>query len=378
MEVPFIDLKAQHSAIKHKILPLWEEILEQAAFIGGPHLQAFEKQFAEHCAVEHCIAVNSGTDALMLILRALDVQAGDEVILPDNTFIATAEAVSNVGATPVFVDVLPDSYNIDPEKIEAAITPRTKCIIPVHLYGQPAQMDAILAIGSRHGISIVEDAAQAHLAEYKGRPTGGMGIAAGFSFYPGKNLGACGEGGAITTNDSELAKRLGMLRDHGSSKKYVHEYIGYNSRCDALQTAALRVKLEHLPAWNEARRAHARMYLDLLGDADQIVLPHVDGDCLPVWHLFVVQVDHRDEIQEALKARGIATGLHYPVPLHLQGAYSHLGMGKGAFPVSEAYCERLLSLPIYPELTADQIHYVCENIRELVSSNSGSGVAVAS
>jgi dTDP-4-amino-4,6-dideoxygalactose transaminase len=378
MEVPFIDLKAQHQSIKSKILPKWEEILEKAAFVGGPYLDAFEKRFAEHCGAEQCIAVSSGTDALLLIFDAMGIGVGDEVIVPDNTFIATAEAVSKVGGTPVFVDVKSDTYNIDPEKIEAAITPRTKCIVPVHLYGQTADMDAILEIGERRGIPIVEDAAQAHLAEYKGRRAGSMGIAAGFSFYPGKNLGACGEAGAITTSDSKLADSIRQLRDHGSSQKYVHQQVGYNSRCDALQSAALLVKLDHLPAWNEARRANARLYLGQLEAEEGIYLPTIDRDCLPVWHLFVIQVEDRNAVQRELRDRGIASALHYPIPLHMQEAYKHLGYDRGAFPVSEAYTERLLSLPMYPELSADQIHYVCENLKELVAGKPiTKGVALA-
>ncbi len=378
MEVPFLDLKAQHQSIKSKILPKWEEILENAAFVGGPHLDAFEKRFAEHCGAEQCIAVGNGTDALQLIFDALGIGHGDEVIVPDNTFIATAEAVSKVGGTPVFVDVLPDTYNIDPEKVEAAITPKTKCIVPVHLYGQTADMDTILEIGNRHGIFVVEDSAQAHLAEYKGRRAGSMGIAAGFSFYPGKNLGACGEAGAITTSDLDLAARIRQLRDHGSSQKYVHQQVGYNSRCDALQAAALLVKLDHLPAWNEARRANARLYLGQLEAEEGIRLPIVNRDCLPVWHLFVIQVEDRNAVQRELRDRGIATALHYPIPLHMQEAYKFLGYDRGAFPVTESYTERLLSLPMYPELSADQIHYVCENVKELVAGKPVSkGVALA-
>ena len=264
MEIPFLDLKAQNRALKKEILRFWEEILDTASFIGGKHVNGFEEEFASACSVKHCIAVNSGTDALRFIFLGLGLRPGDEVITVPNTFIATTEAISQAGGNITFVDINPDTYNMDPAKIELAITPRTKGIVPVHLYGQTADMDSILAIAEKHGLWVVEDAAQAHLAEYKGRKTGSMGIAAAFSFYPGKNMGACGEGGAVTTNDSDLAVKIRMLRDHGQTRKYHHKIEGYNGRCDALQVAALRVKLKHLPIWNEARRKKAQSYFKLL------------------------------------------------------------------------------------------------------------------
>ncbi len=366
MDVPFLDLRAQHRPLKQEILAAWDEILDTAGFIGGKHVSALETEFAAACSAGHAVAVSNGTDALMFIFKALGIAPGDEVIVPANTFIATSEAVSIAGGRVVFVDVDPDTYTMDPALVARAITGKTKGIVPVHLYGQCADMDPILAIASQHGLWVVEDAAQAHLAEYKGRKAGSMGAAAGFSYYPGKNMGACGEAGAVTTNTPGVEELVRKLRDHGQAKKYYHDIEGHNGRCDALQAAALRIKLRHLPAWNEARRAHAQRYMELLADARGVVLPKVAEGRLPVWHLFVVQVDERDRVAEELKAAGIATGLHYPVPLHLQQAYQHLGYGEGRFPVSEAYSRRLLSLPMYPELTEEQILHVAGALRAAV------------
>lgn len=366
MNVPFIDLKTQNRSLKSEILPLWEEILDSAGFIGGEHVISFEKEFAKACSVDHAVAVNSGTDALRFIFMALGMKEGDEVITVPNTFIATTEAISQAGGRIAFVDINPETYNIDPLKIESAITSKTKGIVPVHLYGQTADMDAILTIAEKHGLWVVEDACQAHLAEYKGRKAGSMGIASGFSFYPGKNMGACGEGGAVTTNDKNLAAKIRMLRDHGQSRKYHHEIEGYNGRCDALQAAALRVKLKHLPAWNEARRKNARRYFELLQGTDGIVLPKVGKNSLHIFHLFVIQVDERDIVQEALREVAIQTGLHYPIPLHLQKAYKHMGLTTGSFPVAEACAKRLLSLPMFPELTEDQIERVSSGLKKIV------------
>ena len=366
MEIPFLDLKAQNRALKKEILRFWEEILDAASFIGGKHVNGFEEEFASACSVKHCIAVNSGTDALRFIFLGLGLRPGDEVITVPNTFIATTEAISQAGGNITFVDINPDTYNMDPAKIQPAITPRTKGIVPVHLYGQTADMDPILAIAEKHGLWVVEDAAQAHLAEYKGRKTGSMGIAAAFSFYPGKNMGACGEGGAVTTNDTDLAAKIRMLRDHGQTRKYHHEIEGYNGRCDALQASALRVKLKHLPIWNEARRKKAQSYFKLLKNIDDVILPKVADGCLPVYHLFVVQVRNRDSVAEALKVKGIGTGLHYPIPLHLQKAYAHMGKTEGDFPVTEACARNCLSLPMFPELTEMQISYVCDCLKEIL------------
>ena len=366
MNVPFIDLKAQNKRLKSEILPLWGEILESASFIGGHHVISFEKEFARACEVDHAVAVSSGTDALRFILLALDLCEGDEVITVPNTFIATTEAISQAGGTIKFVDVDPETYNIDPSKIEAAITLKTKGIIPVHLYGQAADMDPVLAIAQKYGLWVVEDACQAHLAEYKGRKTGSIGLAGAFSFYPGKNMGACGEGGAVTTNDSSIAEKIRMLRDHGQGKKFCHLVEGFNGRCDALQAAVLRVKLKKLPEWNITRRQHAKRYDKLLGEISSITLPKVAESCLHVYHLYVIQTEKRDEVAAELNSRNIGTGLHYPVPLHLQNAYAHLDLHEGALPVAETYAKHLLSLPMFPELTEDQIVYVCECIKEIV------------
>ena len=366
MKVPFLDLKTQNRALKSEILLLWEKILDSASFIGGSHVTSFEKELARACEVDHVVAVNSGTDALRFILLALDLREGDEVITVPNTFIATTEAISQAGGTIIFVDVEPGTYNIDSSKIEAAITSRTKGILPVHLYGQAADMDPVLAIAEKFGLWVVEDACQAHLAEYKARKTGSIGLAGAFSFYPGKNMGACGEGGAVTTNDSSIADKILMLRDHGQEKKYHHQMEGYNGRCDALQAAVLRVKLKHLPVWNEARRKNAQCYLNLLNKSNNIILPKVNNACLPVYHLFVIQIDDRDAVVGALEQRGVGSGLHYPIPLHLQKAYAHLNIPNGTFPVAEAYSKKLLSLPMYPELTQEQIHYVCDCLNEIL------------
>lgn len=362
MEVPFLDLKAQNRTVKNEIMSLWEEILDSAWFIGGKHVSAFEEEFAQACDVDYCVCVNSGTDALRFIFLSLGLQPGDEVITVPNTFIATTEAISQAGGSISFVDIDPGTYNIDVTKIEAAITPRTKGIVPVHLYGQTADIDPILTIAKKRGLWVVEDACQAHLAEYKGRKAGSIGAAAAFSFYPGKNMGACGEAGAVTTNDKHLAAKIRMLRDHGQAKKYYHDMEGYNGRCDALQAAALRVKLKLLPAWNEARRRNAERYFKLLKNASNVVLPKASDACLSVYHLFVIQVDNRDLVAEALKEKGVSIGLHYPIPLHLQKAYADLKIPEGSFPVTEAYAKRLLSLPMFPELTEAQIAYVCEEL----------------
>ncbi|MFC1849995.1 DegT/DnrJ/EryC1/StrS family aminotransferase [candidate division CSSED10-310 bacterium] len=370
MEAPFLDLKTPNRALKAEIMACWEEILDTAHFVGGKYLDLFEQEFAKACSVKECIAVSSGTDALKLIFKALELQSGHEVITVPNTFIATTEAISQAGGTIKFVDIDPDTYTIDVSKIEAAITSNTRGIVPVHLYGQMADMDPILDIAKRYDLWIVEDACQAHLAEYKGRRAGSIGRAAAFSFYPGKNLGACGEAGAITTHDRELAQKVRVLRDHGQARKYHHEYEGYNDRCDALQAAALTVKLNHVPQWNEMRRKNAQLYVDHLQQVAGITLPVISKYCLPVFHLFVIQVDNRDRVMTELDKRGVKTGLHYPIPLHLQKAYQHLKIPVGSFPVTEKCAPRLLSLPMYPELTPAQISYVSDCLQEILGSSS--------
>lgn len=366
MEVPFLDLKAQNKAVMKEVLPLWEEIIESAGFIGGKYVSAFEDEFAKACSARYCATVNSGTDALRFIFMALGVRAGDEIITVPNTFIATTEAISQAGGKIVYVDVDPDTYLMDPSKLKGAITSRTKGIVPVHLYGQCADMDAIQEIADSNSLWVVEDACQAHLAEYKGKKAGTLGVAAAFSFYPGKNLGACGEAGAVTSNDADLVSRVKMIRDHGQSKKYYHEVEGYNGRCDALQAAALGVKLKYLQTWNEARRKNSALYGEYLKGIPSVKLPIISENCISSFHLYVVQVNDRDQVMERLKERGIAAGLHYPVPLHLQKAYAGLNFKKGDFPVTEEYTSKLLSLPMYPELQKEQIRYVCDALKEIV------------
>ncbi len=368
MEVQFLDLVAQHAGLKNEILAAWSALLDRAGFIGGAPVAQLEEEFAAACQAKHCVAVSNGTDALFLVYKALGLSAGDEVIVPANTFIATSESITAAGGQVVFADCLPGTYNLDPASVERAITPRTKGIVAVHLYGQPADLDSLGAIARRHNLWLVEDAAQAHLSEYKGRRIGSIGTAATFSFYPGKNMGACGDAGAITTADADLARRIRILRDHGSEKKYVHLVEGFNMRCDALQAAALRIKLRHLPEWNESRRRIAARYMERLRGVDDIILPEVSPDCLPVWHLFIVQVPARDQVQQILMNAGVHTGLHYPVPLHLQEAYEHLGYVEGAFPVAESVAKRLLSLPMYAELTDAQVDYVCDCLVRAVAS----------
>lgn len=366
MEVPFLDLKAQHRPIKDEILAMWGDILDGAGFIGGPHVTGLETELAQAVGVKDTVAVNSGTDALRFAFMALGLQPGDEVITVPHTFIATTEAISQAGGKFVFVDINPADYCMDASKIEAAITPRTKGIVPVHLYGQPADMDPIIEIARKHKLWVVEDACQSHLATYKGRQAGSIGEASAFSFYPGKNMGACGEGGSTNTNSPELAACVRMIRDHGQAKKYYHDIEGYNGRCDAIQCAALRVKLRHLPAWTAARQKNAQRYIQNLSGHPGITLPVPAEGRGHVYHLFVIQVDDRDNVAEKLKAKGVATGLHYPIPLHLQKAYAHHGFKKGQFPVTERAAERILSLPMFPELTNDQIDYVCESLKAVL------------
>jgi dTDP-4-amino-4,6-dideoxygalactose transaminase len=340
-------------------------VCESTRFAQGPPTAEFEREFAAYCGAKHCVTLNSGTSALHLAMRCLDIGPGDEVITVPFTFIATAWAISYVGAKPVFVDIDPMRRTLDPAKLEAAITNRTKAIIPVHLFGMPAEMDAILEVAGRHSIPVVEDAAQAHGARYKGRRIGQFGCAACFSFYPGKNLGAYGEGGALVTDNDAFAARARALRDHAQSQRYHHEEIGYNYRMDSFQAAVLGVKLKRLDDWNAARMDRARKYNDLLaGSPCAAPATFADSEC--VWHCYVVEVDRRDQVRAELTAAGIETGLHYPVPLHLQQAYAALGHQHGDFPVSEAIAARCLSLPIYPELDDARIELVATTLREAV------------
>lgn len=363
MEVPFVDLKAQYRSIKGEIDSAIARVIENAAFVLGPEVETFEKRFAEYIGAKYCVGVNSGTAAIHLALLASKIGRGDEVIVPANSFFASAEAVSNAGALPVFVDVDSVSYNIDPDRIESAITSKTRAILPVHLYGQAADLDAVLEIARRHGLLTIEDAAQAHGTLYRGRKVGTFGRAACFSFYPGKNLGAYGEGGAVVTDDEELAGRIRLLRDHGSARKYHHDIIGFNFRLESLQAAVLAAKLPFLDRWNDLRRDHAAAYRSMI-DGIGLDLPIEMDIGRHVYHLYVIKARNRDQLSQRLTDRGIQTGLHYPVPLHLQKAYKFLGYRKGAFEVSERLSDTILSLPMFPELTRDQIQYVCESIKQ--------------
>ncbi|HKQ53650.1 MAG TPA: DegT/DnrJ/EryC1/StrS family aminotransferase [Pyrinomonadaceae bacterium] len=366
MNVPFVDLQTQYRTIKEEIDAAVARVLESAAFILGSEVEAFEAAFAEYVGARFCVGVTNGTAAIQLALMACGVGAGDEVIVPANTFFASAEAVSTANATPVFVDADPVSYNIDVSQIERAITERTRAILPVHLYGQAADLDPIFEIAERHNLVVIEDAAQAHGARYKGRRVGALARAGCFSFYPGKNLGAYGEGGAVVTNDAEVARTLRLLRDHGSERKYRHEIVGYNFRLEGIQGAVLGVKLRHLDKWNALRREHAARYGELL-NGSQLLLPRELPDREHVYHLYVVQTQARDALQQTLAEAGVQTGIHYPVPIHLQPAYAALGHKAGDFPEAERQAARVLSLPMFPELTEKQIMHVAETIREFTA-----------
>lgn len=363
MSVPFLNLKVQYQALRDEIDGAIAGVLESAAYVGNaPNVAPFEKEFAAFCEMPHCAAVKSGTDALRFVLMAIGLRPGDEVITVPNTFIATTEAITQAGGRPVFVDVDPCTMLMDPEKLPGAITARTRAIIPVHLTGLCADMDPILEIAEQHGLQVIEDACQAHGARYKGRRAGSMGIAGCFSFYPGKNLGAFGEGGAVVSRDSGLIDKIKVIRDHGQHEKYVHEIEGYNGRLDTIQAEVLRVKLRRLDGWNGARRKNAQLYREAL-DGLPVELPHIPEDCESVFHLYIARVPERDRLIQAFKDSGIGWGLHYPIPLHLQGAYASMGLGRGAFPVAEQLAGRILSLPMFAELTAEQIHEVAGVMR---------------
>lgn len=351
--IPFLDFQAIHTQLRPKLDAAYARVVDSNSLILGKELEAFEYEFAEYCGTKHCIGVANGLDALFITLKAMGIGAGDEVIVPANTYIATWLAVSYAGATPVPVEPDIRTYNIDPEQIEAAITPRTKAIIPVHLYGQPADIDPINVLAQRYGLKVIEDAAQAHGARYKGRRTGSLGHAAGFSFYPGKNLGALGDGGAITTNDDNLAEQLRILRNYGSRTKYNNEVKGFNSRLDELQAAFLRVKLAVLDDWNEKRCLVSANYCKSLSNSG-LIMPWVPEWAEPVWHLFVVRSSQRDALARALACKGIGTGIHYPVAPHRQPAYAEMNLGLDSMPVTEAIHAEVLSLPIWPQMSDAQ------------------------
>lgn len=368
MHIPFVDLKAQYTALKAQMDAAIQSVLDRTAFVLGKEVTEFEKAFAAYIGVKHCVGVCSGTDALEMALRASGIGPGDEVITVPNTYIATCEAISQAGATIRWIEVDPRTYNMDPANIEQAITPRTKALLPVHLYGQPADMNSILAIARRHGLKVIEDCAQAHGATYQGQLVGTFGEVACFSFYPGKNLGAYGDGGAVSTNDDGIADRVRLLRNHGQREKYVHLIEGYCHRLDNLQAAVLGIKLPHLDDWNAARRRNAALYDRLLADIPGVVTPYVAPGVEHVYHLYVIQVPRRDHVLAALKEAGIETGIHYPIPLHEQPAYARLGHKAEDFPISRDLGPRILSLPMCPELTDEQIQYVADTLRRAVLS----------
>lgn len=370
MQVPFLDLQQQYRELKAEIDQGIHKVLDSSAYVGGASVSEFEADFAQFTGAAHVIGVANGTDALYLALRALEVGPGDEVITAANTFIATTEVITAVGATIVLVDCDPDSYTLDPTKLEAAITPQTKVIMPVHLYGQPADMNAIMEIANRHNIAVVEDACQAHGAVYGGKQAGTIGTIGCFSCYPGKNLGAYGDAGIITTNDATLNAKMRLLHNHGSVKKYVHEVPGWNSRLDSIQAEVLKVKLKHLAAGNAARNEHAAEYAQRLQGLP-IKIPAIVNES-HVWHLFVIETDQREDLAAFLNSAQVSTGIHYPTPVHLTEAYEDLSYGKGSFPVSEASAPRLLSLPMFPELTSEQIEYVCAQISKFFESEAAS------
>ncbi|MCB0214357.1 MAG: DegT/DnrJ/EryC1/StrS family aminotransferase [Anaerolineae bacterium] len=362
-QVPFVDLAAQYTAIETEINQAISKTLHGTDFILGEEVNLFEQEFAAYCETNYAVGVNSGTSALELALRAYGIGPGDEVITAANTFIATALVISYTGAIPVLVDVDPQTYTMDISRLENAITPRTKAIMPVHLYGHPANMDPIVEIAKHYELVVIEDACQAHGAKYMGKRVGSLGHAAAFSFYPAKNLGAYGDGGMIVTNDAGVAESTRLMRNYGSLKKYHHLIQGYNRRLDTLQAAVLRIKLKYLETWNQARRQHAQVYHNLLVDTS-VVTPVEAGGTEPVHHLYVIRVKNRDRLRAYLTKNGIATGIHYPIPIHLQPAYQELGYKQGDFSVAETYAQQILSLPMYPELTSDLIQHVTEIIKK--------------
>jgi dTDP-4-amino-4,6-dideoxygalactose transaminase len=371
MKVPFLELKPAYDELRSELDAAYHRVMDSGWYLLGNEIESFEAEFARYCEAKHCIAVGNGLDALHLILRAYEIGAGDEVIVPTNTFIATWLAVSYAGATPVPVEPDLKTFNLDPQRIEAAITPKTKAIMPVHLYGQPADMDPIMSIARERGLKVIEDSAQAQGARYKGRRTGSLGHAAGHSFYPGKNLGAFSDAGAVTTGDAKLADRIRTLRNYGSKKKYYNEIKGFNSRLDELQAAFLRAKLGRLDDWNARRRNVAALYLAELSGAANVTLPFVPEWAEPVWHLFVLRHPQRDALQQKLAAADIGTLIHYPMPPHLSGAYSDGKWSRGSFPLAEELSDTVLSLPMGPHLAKELAEDVADNVRRVNQSLRG-------
>ncbi|HEY4301496.1 MAG TPA: DegT/DnrJ/EryC1/StrS family aminotransferase [Candidatus Didemnitutus sp.] len=367
-KVPFLDLKAHHDPIRAEVMAAMNEVIDENAFAGGKYVTRFENDFAPYCETKFCIGVGNGTDSLWLTLLAAGIGAGHEVITVPMTFMATTEAITYAGAKPVFVDIDPNTYTMDPARIEAAITPRTKAIVPVHLFGQCADMDPIMAIAKKHNLFVMEDAAQAQGSLYKGHKAGSIGHAGSFSFYPGKNLGAWGEAGAVTTNDAALRDGIVMYREHGQKKKYFHDVVGWNARMDGLQGAVLRVKLKYLDRANDGRRRAAALYQKQLAGTPALTLPVEAPYARHNYHVYALRVANRDELIQKLGEKGIGTGIHYPVPVHLQNAYANLGHKKGDFPVSELCGDTFLSLPMFPELSDAQIETVTTELKALLAA----------
>ncbi|HAF06822.1 MAG: DegT/DnrJ/EryC1/StrS family aminotransferase [bacterium] len=364
VKVPFLDLKAQYHSIKDEVDKKLIEVCENTAFTMGPFVEEFEKKFSEYLGVKHFVATSTGTSALHTALLAFGIGNGDEVLVPVNTFTATAEAVVMVGAKPVFVDNDPLTYNMDISKIEQLINHKTRAIIPVHLYGQPVDMEKIGEIASKHNLIVIEDCAQAHGAKFKGRMVGTFGHAACFSFYPGKNLGSYGEGGGVATNSDQIAEKMDKIRNHGSKIKYIHEFVGYNYHMHGFQGAVLAIKLKYLDEWNKRRREIAQKYSEKLKDVKDLSLPYIQKECEHVFHLYVIRTSYREELKQFLNDNGVGTNIHYPYPLHLQESYKFVGYKQGDFPIAEEYAPKLLSLPIFPEMTDEQIDYVVSKIKE--------------
>src|SRR5713101_1981604 len=369
MNVPYFDLTTQYAQLRSEICAALDRVCQNASFVLGEEVSRFEQAFASYCEVKHCVALNSGTSALHLALLSAGVGAGDEVVTTANTFIATAEAISYTGATPVFADIDPATANLDPSLIKSAITQRTKAIVPVHLYGRPADLDPMLEIAKHHKLLVIEDACQAHGARYRGKRVGGFGYAAAFSFYPGKNLGAYGEGGALTTNDDAIAQFGREMRTHGESKRYFHDRIGYNYRMDGFQGAVLNVKLKYLDRWTAQRQEFARLYRGRLAGR-RVRIPEDRPECESVYHLFTPWVQNRDAVREELARRGVQTAVHYPVPVHLQRAYSHLGYKPGSLPRTEKACAEVISMPLFPEMSREQVLYAAQTLAEVVDAGA--------
>jgi dTDP-4-amino-4,6-dideoxygalactose transaminase len=367
VNVPFVDLKAQYHSLKVEIDAAIQSVIDKTAFVRGPHVEDFEKAFANKYGVKHCISCANGTDAIYITLKALGIGPGDEVITVANSWISTSETISQAGAKPVFVDIDPDYFHIDPHKVEEKISPKTKAVIPVHLFGQPASIDAIKAICEKHGLFLIEDCAQAHFATYNGQKVGTFGVAGTFSFYPGKNLGAYGDGGAIITNDDSLATKMKMFANHGSLRKHEHEIEGINSRLDGIQAAILNVKLKYVDGWNRARYQNALAYNERLSIIPQIQTPKVRENAFHIFHLYVIRTEKRDALANYLKPKQIDTGIHYPTALPFLQAYSYLGHKPSDFPIASRYQNEILSLPMFPELNEKQIEYVTNSIKEFLN-----------